>query len=189
MRPATLQDIKHQAQTKPNRDHTPRLITRPLPLVHHARPRDLALTYPRVRRTYGSNTCCGRMATDMTRTAGDRPGFSQAVTLAWLLVGLLQAAKAFSFTARPSVGALRNVEVSSAPFQRKSSRRRSLHRGSGGVSSLKAIGVTSSVIESVAKGILNLALANPRQATVECTVNSSAMNLVRGNLEQAKVDG
>ncbi|CAM9352020.1 unnamed protein product, partial [Ectocarpus fasciculatus] len=128
------------------------------------------------------------MATEMTRTAGKRPGFSQAVTLAWL-VGLLQAAKAFSFTACPSVGALRNVATSSAPFQRKLSRRRSLNRDPGGVSSLKAIGVTSSVIESVAKGILNLALANPRQATVECTVNSSAMNLVRGNLEQAKVDG
>ncbi|CAM9202634.1 unnamed protein product [Ectocarpus sp. 6 AP-2014] len=128
------------------------------------------------------------MATEVTRTAGNRPGFSQAVTLAWL-VGLLQAAKAFSFTASSSVGALRNVAVSSAPFQRKWRRRRSLNRGSGGVSSLKAIGVTSSVIESVAKGILNLALANPRQATVECTVNSSAMNLVRGNLEQAKVDG
>lgn len=51
------------------------------------------------------------------------------------------------------------------------------------------IGVTSSVIETVAKGILNLALANPRQATVECRISSSAMDLVRGNLDQAKVDG
>lgn len=50
-------------------------------------------------------------------------------------------------------------------------------------------GVTSLVIETVAKGILNLALANPRQATVECRINSSAMGLVRGNLEQAQVDG
>lgn len=51
------------------------------------------------------------------------------------------------------------------------------------------IGVTSSVIETLAKGILNLALANPRQATVECRISSSAMDLVRGNLDQAKVDG
>lgn len=52
-----------------------------------------------------------------------------------------------------------------------------------------SMGVSSSVIENVAKGILNLALANPRQATVECRVSSSAMELVRGNLDEAKVDG
>lgn len=51
------------------------------------------------------------------------------------------------------------------------------------------IGVTSGVIEKVATGILNLALANPRQATVECRISSSAMELVRGNLDEAKVDG
>lgn len=51
------------------------------------------------------------------------------------------------------------------------------------------VGVTSSVIETVVKGILNLALANPRQATVNCRINSSARELVRGHLEQAKVDG
>lgn len=51
------------------------------------------------------------------------------------------------------------------------------------------LGVTSSVIETVVKGVLNLALANPRQAAVECRINSSARELVRGHLEQAEVDG
>lgn len=53
------------------------------------------------------------------------------------------------------------------------------------------IGVTSSVIETLAKGILNVALASPKygQHTVECRVSSSAVQLVQGNLEQAKVNG
>ena len=51
------------------------------------------------------------------------------------------------------------------------------------------LGATSSVIETVAKAILNLALANPQQATVDCRVSSSAISLMRGDLHQAKVDG
>lgn len=105
-----------------------------------------------------------------------------------LLPLLLPSGKAFSFTARPSAAALRDTAVNERSFADGSiSRRRP--RSAGGVSSLRAVGVTSSVIETVAKGILNLALANPKQATVECSVTSSAMNLVRGNLDQAKVDG
>lgn len=51
------------------------------------------------------------------------------------------------------------------------------------------MGVSSLAIETVAKGLLNLALANPQQATVDCRVSSSALELVRGNLEEAAVDG
>ncbi|CAM9233199.1 unnamed protein product [Discosporangium mesarthrocarpum] len=50
-------------------------------------------------------------------------------------------------------------------------------------------GMTSSIIETVATSILNLALANPRQASVRCTINSNTMDLIQGNLEEAKVDG
>ncbi|CAM9677591.1 unnamed protein product [Scytosiphon promiscuus] len=126
----------------------------------------------------------------MTRT-GRAGGDSCSSRLAWLLLLpllMLPSAKAFSFTARPSTAALRKIGANERAFAGWSSGRRR-PRSTGGVSSLRAIGVTSSVIETVAKGILNLALANPNQATVECSVTSSAMNLVRGNLDQAKVDG
>ena len=90
-----------------------------------------------------------------------------------------------------SAGALRHIAEPTIPQKQQRQQRQRRTGGSkiSGVSSLKAIGVTSSVIETVAKGILNLALANPQHATVECRINSSARNLVRGNLDQAKVDG
>lgn len=94
-----------------------------------------------------------------------------------------------SLTPHSSSGAFRHTAESSTPQQQQQQQRRSRGNKAAGVSSLKAIGVTSSVIETVAKGVLNLALANPKQATVECRINSSARNLVRGNLDQAKVDG
>ncbi|CAM9884862.1 unnamed protein product [Choristocarpus tenellus] len=50
-------------------------------------------------------------------------------------------------------------------------------------------GLTSSVIETVATSILNLALANPRQASIDCHISSSAMGLLQGNLDEAKIDG
>ncbi len=105
-----------------------------------------------------------------------------------LLVLLLAVpANAFTLTTLRSVGAFRTPtaapSIAHAPLRQQPGNERA------GVSSLKAIGVTSTVIETVAKGVLNLALANPKQATVECRINSSARNLVRGYLEQAKVDG
>lgn len=113
-----------------------------------------------------------------------------------LLLQVLPAANAFSFTssARSSVGALRNTAVVSSTIphyhhHQYHQQNKKLRRRRGGASSLEAIGVTSSVIETVAQSILKLALANPKQATVECTISSSAMDLVRGNLERAKVDG
>lgn len=125
----------------------------------------------------------------MTRTGRGADGVGSC-RLAWLLLMplLLPSGRAFSFTARPSAAALRTTVANERSVVDGSSGRRR-PRSTGGVSSLRAVGVTSSVIETVAKGILNLALANPKQATVECSVTSSAMNLVRGNLDQAKVDG
>lgn len=106
----------------------------------------------------------------------------------WLL--LLQVVPlgvtGFSLTHLHSAGAFRHA---SGPSTTQRHQRRPGRNRDNGVSSLRAIGVTSSVIETVAKGVLNLALANPQQATVECRINSSARNLVRGNLDQAKVDG
>lgn len=123
-------------------------------------------------------------------------------TISMLLCSFLPATTAFSFS-----GSTRSLRVSDKAVRvggggaaagrrlsgREATRRvtsttswRSRHRGD---EPSMRIGVTSSVIETVAKGILNLALANPRQATVECRVSSSAMDLVRGNLDQAKVDG
>ena len=97
-----------------------------------------------------------------------------------LVLLLVVPANAFSLTTLHAIGAFRTTAPSTPPPP---------PRRPSGVSSLKAIGVTSSVIETVAKGVLNLALANPKQATVECRINSSARNLVRGTLEQAQVDG
>lgn len=113
-----------------------------------------------------------------------------------LLHGLPAANAFFSVTSagRLSTGTLRSAAAVSSTtphhhHHQYQQQKREINRRRGGASSLEAIGVTSRAIETVAKGILNLALANPKQATVECTISSSAMDLVRGNLERAKIDG
>lgn len=129
---------------------------------------------------------------DMLEKIGQQLVVVGAVIMA---LGLVRPASSFSFMGctRPMHDAAVVAAVTTARWARSDLPQR---RSCLGVFDTKtrlsgrpSMSVSSSVIENVAKGILNLALANPRQATVECRVSSSAMELVRGNLEEAQVDG
>lgn len=111
-----------------------------------------------------------------------------ALTAAAVCLVLARPADAFTFAGHPRavhIGAIappaKQTWYGVPMAERCGVRRRNAFRPS--------MGVSASVIEGVAKGILNLALANPRQATVECRIRSSAMELVQGKLHEAKVDG
>lgn len=105
-----------------------------------------------------------------------------------VLLAVAHSCSAFMMvgSARQSVAGISSPGVAGRPIRTLSSS--PLTTVSSGSRSMR-MGASASVIESVTTSLLKVTLSNPKSAKVSCKVQSSAMDLFRGNLKEAKVTG